>query len=185
MNPKEILSIRADESRRRADDTNMRTRDALAMAVGALGITPMGKTPVTTPSRPSMLLGVGNHQGIPITDWTTILGVPGATMGRIEVDAVGVIITGIRFEADQSPVLVDVTLTASVVFNHCQFIRTANAPAGSHVLVAAGGRAVFNGCCFLGTGGTNVVSNAGAMADVRVIGSLNETGLAHVNVTEV
>ena len=95
--------------------------------------------------------------------------------------------TGIRFVSDgtASP-LVQLTATAKCIFNNCTFERKPTDTALSWVQMDTGSKSVFNGCRFIGAPAAgSVVNNAGAAGNAGIVGCINSTGRAHVNVTSI
>ncbi|MAZ71763.1 MAG: hypothetical protein CMC70_01320 [Flavobacteriaceae bacterium] len=96
------------------------------------------------------------------------------------------VIDGVRLtnSAESRGALVQLSATSVVVFRSCVFERSGSSNAPVWVTVANGGKAVFIGCMFLGSGtGGSIITNAGAAANVQVVGCYNGTGIAFAGVT--
>lgn len=88
-------------------------------------------------------------------------------------------------EYESSP-LVSVGASAVVVFRNCVFERSRGNATQKWVDVGNGGKAIFVGCMFLSktvSASGTVISNAGAAANVQVVGCYNGTGIAFAGVT--
>jgi hypothetical protein len=64
--------------------------------------------------------------------------------------------------------------TCTVIFSECRFKAA--------IAVASGGKAVFNGCVFQDDG---YVNNAGAPANIGLMGTIKTSATAHTNVTDI
>ena len=121
---------------------------------------------------------------------TSLTGVGGGASLRVPLDLRRRhIIEGLTIKTDEeyeSFPLVSVGALSVVIFRNCVFERRRGDTTQKWVDVANGGKAIFVGCMFLSSttvsGGT-VISNAGAAANVQVVGCYNGTGVAFAGVT--
>jgi hypothetical protein len=183
------------------DAENRRIRESVARVVSSLGETVLLSGDVQSEAKLSgnrSFVGSGNHPGMRLgRDMTVIVGAPGAQVNRQVVvesesgGAVNITFSGVHFtsadETNNQEVLVDITTTrATVIFERCVFEKVAN-HATNAVNIASGSKAHFIGCTFVPTMTTtgSVVDNAGAAANVYIIGCSNMTGRTHNNVTTI
>jgi len=165
-------------------------RGAAADVVGSLATTAVAAgQPVQErlKSGNALMLLAGSHLGFSLNkDGTRVQGQPGAGVGKLVTITGDAELEGIDFNrADVATALVEVKGTATVIFTNCRFIRS-TADQADWVTVSAGCKAHFIGCFFLGVAaGGNVVNNAGAAANVGIIGCSNKTGRSHLNVTSI
>lgn len=96
------------------------------------------------------------------------------------------VIDGVRFtdSIDNRGALVQVSSTSVSIFRSCIFQRLNPSSSPVWAAIADGGKAVFLGCMFLGTGtGGTIIVHGGAAANVQVVGCYNGTGIAFAGVT--
>jgi hypothetical protein len=141
-------------------------------------------------ARAELLLLSGVHSGFDITatQWR-LSGAPGATVeGKVRITSGVVQFDNINFAAmtdgDNGNPLVHVKADATALFTNCRFLNLSR-DNGVFVLVDSGGKATFTNSFFepATTNAANVVSNAGALANVYIVGGSNKTGKLHNNVT--
>lgn len=135
-----------------------------------------------------VLLLAGDHGGLllPADADDVLAGLPGAFFGGRVVVRSKARFEGLEFRsADPATALVMLHTTARVLFINCRFVRSTQ-DTGDWVAMANGARASFVGCQFLGvTGAGTVVNNAGVALDAGIVGCVNLTTRAHVNVTTI
>lgn len=135
-----------------------------------------------------VLLLAGDHGGLllPADADDAFTGLPGAILGGAVVVRSKARFDGIEFRAqDATTALVTLRAAARAVFTNCRFIRNTQ-DTGNWVAMDAGASASFVGCQFLGvTGAGDVVNNAGVALDAGIVGCVNLTTRAHVNVTTI
>jgi hypothetical protein len=176
-----------------AADVSQQARSRLQRVVSLLAdeiVAPGDVAAMDKESDNTILFLSGSHGGLTVTKpRTRIIGQPGATFERlVTVDADDVVFVGCSFQSvagsNNEGQAVLVTSDAKCSFVDCRF-RKPDTMAGDFVTVQNGGKAHFVLPRFgpANSSGGNCVNNAGAALDVNLIGLVNSTGLANVNVT--
>lgn len=164
-------------------------RESASIVDGLASVAVRSGNPVQEPRKANnaVLLLNGAHVGFKLEkDGTRVDGQPGSSVGKQSSFSASATVTGVQFvRANAQDALAVLSATADVTFINCQFVRSTE-DAADWVQIAAGGKARFIGCSFIGiaAGGT-VVNNAGAAGNVGIIGCSNKTGRPHANVTVV
>ncbi|MAZ00427.1 MAG: hypothetical protein CMH32_07825 [Micavibrio sp.] len=171
MSEREVINTEDDQ----VSQTNQRTRDDRAEKVDGLELRAKGEpiketrkvlntfnlpadgaVPFET-SKPNSIIS-GNNSRLSATKTSTI--------------SADTEVKGVVFSADNAlkgKPIVHVKSGVRAVFSGCTFRRESASNGGSLIKVDDGGEAVFTGCTFVN--GAQVFDNAGAAANVQVIGS--------------
>jgi len=175
----------------KVDQVNMQARgqqvDVLAVLASTLadGKDPMLESDVA--NNAILALAADQGQFDAAKSGTRVSGTPGSVIRHLTVRTADFAsFDGVRFLGSDSTTLVDITAaTSTAVFTNCRFSKPAGV-GGVYVALVAGARAHFVGCIFDGAQTLgNTINNAGAAANVFVIGCSRKTGTANVNVTVI
>jgi hypothetical protein len=176
----------------KVDEQNDQAMDEVMSFINGLDLVAPGDTVLDGPlDNPANSLMSGSHSIRQLNNaGASITGVGGGASIRTPLRlSRRHIIDGVEIKPDEEFELDPVVSIGSLsvaVFRNCVFHRRRGNASQVWVDVASGGKAIFIGCMFLSSvdvlGGV-IINNAGAAANVQVVGCYNGTGLTFAGVT--